>query len=172
MIESAGRVANGLVGHPIFTRRYIDEVVRPALNRGASHTSRSVEDVMLAGYVICSIHDDAAVARSEAKAQIAFYSVVRTYSAIFELHGYGAETAQIRSAWKQRDLAGMIAAVPEELVDLMAVTGTPSEVRDRFKGQFADLYDHSMLYSPSFGISAERFADNLSAIIETFRRRP
>ena len=31
MVQAAGAVADGLVGHPIFTRRYVEEVVRPAL---------------------------------------------------------------------------------------------------------------------------------------------
>ena len=31
MIAAAGAVADGLVGHPLFTRRYVEEVVRPAL---------------------------------------------------------------------------------------------------------------------------------------------
>ena len=31
MIESAGRVADGLLGHTLFSPRYIEEVVRPAL---------------------------------------------------------------------------------------------------------------------------------------------
>ncbi len=38
MVESAGRVADGLVGHPMFTHKYVDEVVRPALARGAEKT--------------------------------------------------------------------------------------------------------------------------------------
>ena len=35
MVPAAGAVADGLVGHPIFTRRYVEEVVRPALAAGA-----------------------------------------------------------------------------------------------------------------------------------------
>ena len=33
MIESAGRVADGLLGHTMFGPRYIEQVVRPALAR-------------------------------------------------------------------------------------------------------------------------------------------
>jgi probable F420-dependent oxidoreductase len=170
MIRAAGTVADGLVGHPIFTRRYVEEVARPALADGASRAGRKESGVALAGYVICSIHDDPAVARAEAKAQIAFYAVVRSYAAVFALHGYEQDVADIRAAWQRRDRDAMIAAVPDGLVDLMAVTGPPDEVRERFAADFADLYDHALLYSPSFGLSNQRFADNLHAIIETFGR--
>lgn len=170
MIRAAGTVADGLVGHPIFTRRYVEEVARPALAVGAARSGRREADVAIAGYVICAVHEDAAVARAEARAQIAFYAVVRSYAAVFALHGYEQEVADIRAAWQRRDRAGMIAAVPEGLVDLMAVTGPPAEVRQRFAEGFEGLYDHALLYSPSFGLSAERFSDNLHAIIETFGR--
>ena len=38
MIRAAGRVADGLVGHPISTPEYIDEVARPALSAGAEES--------------------------------------------------------------------------------------------------------------------------------------
>ena len=37
MCEAAGRVADGLAGHPLFTTTYVQEVVRPAIAR-APHT--------------------------------------------------------------------------------------------------------------------------------------
>lgn len=170
MVESAGRVADGLIGHPLFTKRYVDEVVRPALERGTYRAGRDSSQVSLAGYLICSVHDDSGVARREAKAQIAFYAVVRTYARIFELHGCAEQAAQIRQAWQRHDREGMIEAVPDELVDLMAITGTPDEVRERFEAEHADAYAHTMLYPPSFDLSPGRLSDNMTAIIETFAR--
>src|SRR5438552_835167 len=41
MIEAAGAVADGLVGHPLFTPEYVRDVVRPALARGAERGGRS-----------------------------------------------------------------------------------------------------------------------------------
>jgi alkanesulfonate monooxygenase SsuD/methylene tetrahydromethanopterin reductase-like flavin-dependent oxidoreductase (luciferase family) len=40
MIEAAGAVADGLVGHPLFTPEYVREVARPALARGAERAGR------------------------------------------------------------------------------------------------------------------------------------
>src|SRR3954452_20588168 len=42
MIEAAGRVGDGLVGHPLFTPEYVREVARPALAKGAEHARRDV----------------------------------------------------------------------------------------------------------------------------------
>lgn len=62
----------------------------------------------------------------------------------------------------------MIAAVPDVLVDHMAVAGTPDEARQRYAETFGGLYERALLYSPSFGLSPQRFADNVAAIIDTF----
>ena len=57
MIEAAGAVADGLVGHPLFTPEYVREVVRPALARGAERAGRAAPPP-LAGYLTCSVAPD------------------------------------------------------------------------------------------------------------------
>lgn len=168
MIQAAGRVADGLVTHPLSTPEYLAEVARPAIEAGAARSGRKAAEIQVAGYVICAVHDDPAVARDEARAQIAFYSVVRTYAPILELHGFTGHAAEIRAAWDRRDRAGMLAAVPDAMVEAMACAGTPDEVREQFAARFAGVYDSALLYSPSYGLSAGRFAENLDAIVDTF----
>src|SRR5687767_4612088 len=99
MIEAAGAVGDGLVGQPLFTRRYVDEVVRPALIRGARRTGRN-ENVPIAGYINCSVHEDRETARREAATLIAFNSTVSTYQSILRLHGFDENAAGIRAAWE------------------------------------------------------------------------
>jgi probable F420-dependent oxidoreductase len=169
MVAAAGAVADGLVGHPIYTRRYVEEVVRPALAAGARRTGRS-EDVPIAGYLICSVADDGDLARRDAAAQIAFYSVVRTYRAIIELEDFTAEVAEIRAAWERRDHEAMIAAVSERMLSTMAVAGTPDEARDQLDG-FRGLYDRLLCYAPSYGLAAKEITDRLDAIVDTFGPR-
>lgn len=168
MIRAAGRVADGLVSHPISTPEYVERVARPALASGAHEAGRHPDDVALAGYVICAVHDDEKTARNEARAQIAFYSVVRTYAPILELHGFDAYVPDIRAAWDRRDRVAMLAAVPDAMVDAMACAGTADQVRQQFAARFAGVYDTTLLYSPSFGLTPERFEENVDGIIATF----
>lgn len=167
MIEAAGAVADGLVGHPIATPEYTQAVVRPALARGALRADRDPH-VPIAGYVICAIHDDAAVARREAAGQIAFYATVKAYDGIHRLHGFEREVAEIREAWRAGDARRMVGSVSDAMVDAIAVHGTPDEVRDRFAARFDGVYERPLLYSPTFGLEPERARENLFAICETF----
>jgi probable F420-dependent oxidoreductase len=170
MVAAAGAVADGLVGHPIFTPRYVQEVVRPALAAGAARTGRN-PDLPIAGYVICSIDDDGDRARRDAAAQIAFYVVVRTYAGLVELEGFTAEVARIRDAWQARDQSAMIAAVSPAMLERMAVAGSPDEARDQLPG-FGGLYDRLCCYVPSFGLSGAEIADRVAAVLDTFGRAP
>jgi probable F420-dependent oxidoreductase len=169
MIEVAGRVADGLLCHPTITDRYLDDVARPAIARGAAKAGRDAAEVKLAGVIICSIADDAGAARREAAAQIAFYAAPKAYGPVLEACGFGAAAATIRAAFHAGDHQAMVAAVSEAMLGQMAVAGTQDEVREALP-DLEQRYDRAALYSPSFMLSPERVAENTEAIIETFAR--
>jgi probable F420-dependent oxidoreductase len=148
MIEAAGAVADGLVGHPLFTPEYARDVVRPALARGAERTGR--EPPPIAGYITTSVSEDRDQARQDAAAIIAFNSTVRTYRAVHEVSGFEREADAVRDAWSQGDFAGMAAAVTDEMIDTIALAGTPDEVRARFNERWANVYERPLLWPPAF----------------------
>ncbi len=158
MIRVAARVADGLIGHPVYTRKYISESVKPELEGSRCE---------LAPYVICSISDDVDQARQEARAQIAFYYTTRLYHSILDVHGWRGIGEEIAQAFRRQDFEGMAAAVPDELVDAIAVTGPPDEARDRLR-QWEGLTDHVLLYPATTRTNPERLRENLAAIVDTF----
>ena len=161
MVQVAGRVADGLLGHPLFCARYVEDLVRPAIAEGKRRAGREAAHVELVGIVICSIADDAEQARREAAAQLAFYAAPKTYGPLLEASGFGATGEAVREAFGRRDFAAMAAAVPERMVNAMAAAGTADDVRARLR-QAAGTFDHVVVYPPSFGLSAER-CDELAA---------
>jgi probable F420-dependent oxidoreductase len=169
MIEAAGRVADGLICHPTITDRYLRDVARPAVARGARRAGRSAGDIRVKGVIICSIADDSATARREAAAQIAFYVAPKAYGPVMEASGFGTEAAAIRAAFTAGDYRAMTEAVSPAMLDQMAVAGTADEVRDALPA-LEKRYDHAALYSPSFTLAPERVAENTQAIIDTFAR--
>jgi probable F420-dependent oxidoreductase len=164
MIEAAGRVADGLVGHPLFTPEYTHEVVRPALARGAEKAGRD-KPPPVAGYVTCSVNEDREQARLDAAAIIAFNSTVRTYEAIHRHHGFMPEVEAIRAAWRSGDWAEMAGAVSDRMIDTIALAGTADEVREQYEERRAGLFEHTLLWPPAF-----RGLDGARAVIEAFAR--
>ena len=169
MIETAGRVSDGLICHPTITDRYLDEVARPAIERSTQRTGRSISDVALKGVLICAIADDAEQARREAAAQIAFYVAPKAYGPVMEASGFGDEAAAIQTAFRAKDHDAMVAAVSPAMLDEMSAAGTVDDVRDQV-ARLEKRYDHAALYSPSFTLSPERVRENTFALIETFAR--
>lgn len=165
MIETAGRVADGLLGHTLFSPRYVEEVARPAIERGAQHAERDVADISLATYTLASVHEDEEQARSEAAAMIAFYGSVKSYGNLFDVCGFGREAEAIREAFGRKDSDAMVAAVSDAMVDEFAVAGTPAQVNDQLR-RFDGVVDHVVLSPPSFRITPDRIAENLAMLIE------
>lgn len=164
MIETAGRVSDGLVCHPTFNSRYVHEVVRPAIAAGAEKTGRDPAEVEVVGMLLCSVHDDEEVARRELAAQLAFYAAPRAYAPMLEASGFAAEAERIRKAFGERDHEAMIAAVSDEMLDAIGVAGTPEQVRAGIARREGD-FDHLSLYSPSFTMTLERVKQNTLELI-------
>ena len=108
MAEVAGEVADGIQGHPMTSPRWINEVLRPAIERGAARAGRDPAEVSLTTNVILQMADDPEVARREAAGQLAFYATTRTYAPVLEMHGFGDRVDPLREAFARGDLASMV----------------------------------------------------------------
>ena len=167
MIASAGAVADGLVGHPIATRRWHREVTLPGLRAAEETAGRSTGACALAPYVMTSIQETREEAVQDAKGQIGFYFTTGIYHSILELHGLGEVGARCRQALRTFDVRAMAEAIPNELVDEIAIACTPDEARQRLE-QWKDLTEQPLLYAPSVSVPPERLRSNLDAMLEIF----
>jgi alkanesulfonate monooxygenase SsuD/methylene tetrahydromethanopterin reductase-like flavin-dependent oxidoreductase (luciferase family) len=97
---------------------------------------------------------------------IAFNSTVQTYRVVHRVSGFEAEADAVRGAWSKGDLAGMAAAVTDEMIDAITLAGTPDEVRVRFEGRWAGVYERPLLWPPAFtGL------DGVRAVVDAFTPR-
>jgi probable F420-dependent oxidoreductase len=165
MVQVAGRVSDGLLGHPLFSARYVEEVVLPAIDEGRRRADRDGAPVELVGIMICAIAEDAEQARREAAAQLAFYAAPKTYAPLLDASGFGTAGQAVRDAFAERDFARMAAAVPDGMVDAMAAAGSAADVQARVD-QAAEIFDHVVVYPPSFGLPPERCDELAGALVE------
>jgi probable F420-dependent oxidoreductase len=168
MIEAAGRVADGLYGHPMFTEKYVDEVVRPALAKGAAKTGRDNAEIALAGVMICSVDDDVENARRRLAYAVGQYAASRVYDRLFALHGWTAAQETIRAAARARDAGAVIAAVPDDALDVLGVACRPRELADAV-ARHAVGYDHLSLSPPPWGLTPEENEQATEVLIDELR---
>jgi probable F420-dependent oxidoreductase len=165
MARAAGSVADGLVGHPIATRRWHREVMLPTLREAEEKAGRAAGACALYPYVITSIQEKREDAVSDAKQQIGFYFTTALYHSVLDLHGLREVGEKCKAALRRFDTKAMAEAVPDELVDEIAIACTPDEVRDRL-AQWKDLTDHPLFYAPTIGVRPERVRANTDAMLE------
>ncbi len=160
-------MADGLVGHPIATRRWHREVTLPGLRAAEEAAGRAAGACRLAPYVITSIQEDRELAVRDAKGQIGFYFTTPLYHSVLDLHGLREVGQACRAALRRFDVAAMAEAIPDALVEELAIAGPPDEARDRLAG-WRDLTDFPLLYAPSVGVPWERQRANLDAMLDLF----
>ncbi|MFP5298985.1 MAG: LLM class flavin-dependent oxidoreductase [Actinomycetota bacterium] len=167
MARYCGEVADGLLGHPLASPKYLEEVIRPAIAEGAERSGRAPSDCNLTASPMISISDDVDLARREVKLQIAFYSTTRTYTPILELHGFEHLVPELRAAFEAKDKDRMVELIPDEMCDAIACAGPADEVKDKVK-QWHGVADRLMVAGPWYGPSPARLMENYQALVETF----
>lgn len=172
MARVAGRVADGLRPHPICTRRYLEEVIAPAVAEGARRAGRSPDEVeIVASPLIATGPDEEALARAlrNVRARVSFYASTRTYRRVFDLHGWSEVADRLSILSRQQRWEEMEPLVTDEMVETIAVVGTydeiASKVRDRYRGVCTGV---------EFSIPAETPEDTqrLAEMVAEIRRPP
>ena len=143
MVEIIGHSADGFFVHPFHTPDHMQAETLPVLRAAADSAGRGPEDVTIACLTIVAMgRDDAEVAyaRRKAAAQLAFYGSTPAYAGVLEYHGYEHLQPELNQLSKQGAWKAMSEKIDDDLVDLLCVSGTPSEVGAKLKerNQFAD----------------------------------
>lgn len=154
MVRAAGRVADGLVCHPMTTPAYLDEIARPELARGFADADRPDAErarFVVKGMRMCAVDDDVEAARRRIAFAIGQYAASRVYDRLFALHGWDGAQQRIRAAAKERDPAGMADAVPDEAVDAIGIACRPDELPAR-AAEHARSFGHLNLCASPWGL--------------------
>jgi probable F420-dependent oxidoreductase len=167
MCRMAGDVADGLIGHPIQSLRWIDEVVVSSFEEGLRRSGRERSSFDYLPTVCCAIDDDEARAIEMARRTISFYATVKTYMPLWELHGFADNAVAAGEAFRRGDLAAVPAAISNEMVDAYCAAGPLDKVLARVE-QTAERADGLFLTPPTYFISPEELSEYQNRIIAAF----
>jgi probable F420-dependent oxidoreductase len=141
----AGETAQGFHVHPLHTRRYLNEVMLPAIAEGAAKAGRDPKEckISISAFVVTSPQENLFV-----RSQIAFYASTPSYRAVMSLHGWD-DVAERLSAFASRgEWSEMPGLISDEMLKTFAVVSDsadlPAALNERYKG----VADHLMLYLP------------------------
>ena len=166
MAEAAGRIADGISGHPMTSPEYIRAALRPAIERGARAAGRDPADISVTTNLLAQVDSDGDRARREAAMQIAFYSTTRSYAPVLAMHGFEDRIDPLREAFAAGDSNTMVElAMP--MTEVLGAAGTPEEVRARVAA-FEGVADRIILGGAWVGPTPERAAESFELLVDTF----
>ncbi len=145
MVGVAGEVAEGLMTHPTNTTpRYLREVLRPRLARGAARAGRSAEDLelMVGPFMATGLDgDDVARERENVRQMLTFLYSTPSYWPSLELFGWKERGERLHRLSREGRWSDMGGIVDDPMIDAFAPTGTYAEIADVLVDWYRGLTD-------------------------------
>ena len=140
MVEVAGAAADGFICHPLLSRSYLADALRPALDAGRASTGASGPFTIAAMAMVVTGRTEEAYAAAVAgtKRQIGFYASTPAYKPVLDHHGWGdlhAEAHAFTKAGRWTEL-GDLSTTRSSRPSPSSASSTEvgAAVRDRFDG--------------------------------------
>ncbi|OBH28002.1 LLM class F420-dependent oxidoreductase [Mycobacterium sp. E342] len=144
MTEMCGEVADGHLGHPMVSRRYLDEVTMPALLRGMQRGGRDRADFQVSCEVMVATGEneaELAAAMTATRKQIAFYGSTPAYQKVLALHGWGDLHTELNLLSKQGEWDAMGSLIDDAVLAAFAVVGPVDTVGAALKSRCEGVVD-------------------------------
>ncbi|MBA59733.1 MAG: LLM class F420-dependent oxidoreductase [Gammaproteobacteria bacterium] len=147
MTEVAGEVADGVIIHSFTTRKYLEEVTLPAVEKGLSISGRTREnfEISYPGFIVTGKNEEEFnVTKKAVCKQIAFYGSTPAYAPVLGLHGWGELQPELNKLSKMGKWDEMGSMITDDILEEFATVGELDEVVSKFKGRYSNLVDRTM----------------------------
>ena len=168
MCRAAGEVADGFHVHPMHSAGYLTDVVKPALDEGARASGRNGDELELYAPVFVITGETQAetdAMEQNVRQQVAFYGSTPSYASVLEYHGQGELAQQLNGLMREGNIAAMCAAIPDSLLEYVAVIAKPADIGTRIRERYAGILDRVSLYAAMGGDGEfNRWSELITAI--------
>ncbi len=145
MCSVAGEVADGVRPHPVCTPAYIEEVMLPAVRRGAARAERSLEHFTVNMKPLIATAPDEerlAVRIRDARARIAFYASTPGYRRAFEHVGLADLADEAKVLSKQQRWEELPPLIDDDVLHTFVTVGTYDEIAQRLHERYGGVVTH------------------------------
>ncbi len=142
MSRLAGELCDGVHIHPFHSPEYLTKVQIPNLEAGATRAGRDLGEVTLVCPIMTAVGDtdeELVATREHARTMIAFYGSTRTYSPVFELHGFDGLSDELHQAQRAGDVERMRALVTDDVLGHYIVEASWDGLAPALVARYRDL---------------------------------
>lgn len=164
MCRIAGEVCDGVRLHRFATPRYLRETAVPAVLAGAKKAGRDRTEVDIASGVFIVTGDSTEEIAREKEAvrrQVAYYASTRAYRGVLEPYGWGEIGDRLRELSLKGAWADLPAALPDEVLEEVAIVAPWDQVGTRLRERFGGLLDRINLTAFPRTPAEERWLERL-----------
>jgi len=137
-LRATGATADGWLG-VFYSPEHFPKVVRPLIEEGARAAGRSMDDVAINTFQTVVVTDDLAAGREAVRPYLNLYiggmgsREKNYYNRLWRSYGFEKEAEQIQDLYLAKRRDESLAAVTDEMVDLVSIIGPPEECRRRLR---------------------------------------
>lgn len=155
MVRVGAEIADGVMGHPIWSVDWAVNHMHDALLEGIANAGKQREDVEFNLWFNCAPNPDERESIEHAKFPVAFYGSASQYESFFAAHGFEKEAQQLQQAANENPGADRTHLVSEEMARTFTICGTPEQVREKLEEAWS-VADSLCLSPPSWGLSQDK----------------
>jgi probable F420-dependent oxidoreductase len=159
MTRTAAEVADGLLVMPFHSHRHFRERTLPAVEEGLRRAGRDRVEVFPQAILAMGRTEEELVAATEGvRMLLAFYGSTPAYRPVLDVEGWGELQPELNALSKSGDVGAMRSLVTEEMVETLAVRGTPEQCADELDRRFGDVAERVCAYFPGHDPGTEPIA--------------
>ena len=151
MTRTAAEVADGLLVMPFHSERHLHERTLPAVADGLRRSGRDGIDIY--PQMITAMGDTAdelEAATLGVRRLLAFYASTPAYQPVLDAEGWGDLQPRLNALSKTGDVDAMTALVNDDMIDTLAVRGTPDDCAVEIKRRFGSFAERVCCYFPGY----------------------
>ena len=167
LVSLGAEIADGVIGHPMWSIPWATEKIPPALKRGLDRAGKKRSDVEFNVWLWVAVNDDRRQAIEDARATVSFYAGAEQYEEFFAAHGFEAEARRLQEGVKRGDYIGVKHLVPDAMVETFVVCGSVDEVRRKIEPVW-EVADSLTLVPPAYAMTPEQLMSYGAGIAGAF----
>lgn len=167
LVSLAAEIADGVMGHPMWSVRWATTRMPEAIKRGLERAGKPREAVEVNLWPWVAISSERKQAINDVRPSIAFYGGMAQYEEYFAAHGFRKEAQRLQEGVKRGDFVSVAGEVSDEMVEAFVACGTADEVRKKIEPLW-EVADSLCPVPPAYGLPAEKVMAYGGAIVSTF----
>ena len=144
MMKVAAEECDGVMLHAFCTRKYLDEVILPKLQKGldAKDKARSDFEISGGGFIVTGKDDEAVNKMFEwVRMRVGFYGSTPSYWPVFEAHGWQDLGQKLNDMSKKGQWQDMTKEISDEVVHEFCAVGRHDQIHSAIQQRFGGAVD-------------------------------